>query len=140
MTESRVLANAIRLSGLSVVAGTVWILAGCAGFSTGGAPPSQARAAIDYPHDHRIFFRDEERKHVVTLFDDGRYLFKSGTDSEGVLDSREGRWNWKKAGDHEAVLGLDSDSWKLTFVSPDTAMAVNEAAAGRTYVFQFEPI
>lgn len=122
------------------LAGASWLLVGCAGHNPDAAPPSEARSPIDHPSEHRIFFRDDESKHVVTLSGDGRYLFRSGTDFEGVLASREGWWRWKKAGSHEAVLELDSDLWELTFVSPDTAMAVNRAAAGRTYVFLFEPM
>ncbi len=114
-----------------------WMVA-CSGVNPNGAPPSEARPVIDHPANHHIFFRDEERKHVVSLHPDGSYVFKSGTDLGGVLSTRDGRWSWKKTGTHTAELALDADEWKLTFADPDSAIAVNLAATGRTYAFQFE--
>ena len=76
---------------------------------------------------------------MISLFDDGSYLFKTGDASGLVTDTRNGRWSWKNSGTHGAVLKLDEDEWKLTFVSPDNAMAVNLSAPGRTQIFNFEP-
>ena len=115
-------------------------LSSCSSATPDGAPPSVAKNAIDHPHNQKIFFNDGENRHVITLFDDGSYLFKTGDASGLVTDTRNGSWGWKRAGSHQALLRLDADEWNLTFVSPDNAMAVNQSAPGRTHIFNFEPL
>lgn len=117
-----------------------WLLGACSNVTPDGAPPSVAKNAIDHPAGQKIFFEGDEGRHVVSLFDDGSYLFKTGDSSGLVIATRNGAWGWKRAGSHEARLLLDDDEWTLTFVSPNNAMAVNQAAPGRTYIFNFEPM
>lgn len=112
----------------------------CTSEAPSGAPPSVAKPAIDYPQNQKIFFNDGENRHVISLFDDGSYLFKTGDASGLVTGTRNGMWRWKRSGTHEALLTLDQDQWKLTFVSPDDAIAVNLSAAGRSHIFNFEPL
>ncbi len=56
----------------------------------------------------------------------------------GPVTSREGVWKWRSSGTHKAELILDSDVWILNFVGYESDIAVNTAAAGRTFAFQFE--
>jgi hypothetical protein len=126
--------DAIRAGALGALAG---LLAACGGVAPDAAPPSELRPPIDHPADHRIFFRTEDLKHVVTLYDDGSYLFESGDDLGGVEAKREGRWIWEKKGSHQAELTLDRDVWFLTFAGYDSAFAVNESAPAYTRAFQF---
>ena len=126
---------------LAVVAGLIAVgLSSCSSETPDGAPPSIAKTAIDHPHNQKIFFNDGQNRHVVSLFDDGSYLFKTGDASGLVTNTRNGKWGWKRAGTHQALLQLDGDEWNLTFVSPDNAMAVNQSAPGRSYIFNFEPL
>ena len=46
----------------------------------------------------------------------------------------------RSGGTHEVELSLDAEVWQLTFVSPDSAIAVNQSGPGRTYAFSFEPM
>lgn len=113
-------------------------LGGCTRMGPDGAPPPLTRPVIDDPENIRIFFGDGEYRHVVKLHDDGSFLFESGTDFGGIESRRDGRWTWKKTGSHRAELTLGADVWTLTFVSPDSAAAVNLSAPGKTHAFQFE--
>ena len=122
-----------------VLASLGMMLASCSSADPDGAPPSELKTTIDHPQGHRIFFQDGENRHVVSLHDDGSYLFKSGDQSGVVSSKRDGQWTWKRKGTHAALLKLDEDEWRLTFVGPDSAMAVNLSAQGSTQVFQFEP-
>lgn len=128
-----------ELAGVAaLLAAVVWTAASCTSATPSGAPPSEIRAPIDYPAGQRIFFQTEELRHVVTLREDGSYLFKSGNDYDGVLATRQGRWGWKKTGTRTAELRLDEDVWSLTFVGYESAFAVNQAAEGMSRVFEFE--
>ncbi|MFP6882308.1 MAG: hypothetical protein VCA34_15240 [Roseibacillus sp.] len=122
-----------------VLASLGMMLASCSSANPDGAPHSELKTAIDHPQGHRIFFQDGENRHVISLHDDGSYLFKSGDQSGVVTSKRDGQWTWKRKGTHAALLKLDEDEWRLTFVGPDSAMAVNLSAQGSTQVFQFEP-
>jgi hypothetical protein len=103
-----------------------------------GVPPSLEKKFIDHPAESRIYFRDDEASHVITLLEDGIYEFASG-DPYGLESSaRRGHWSWRSEGSHKAELTLDDNTWILTFASPDSAVAVNTAAPGRTFAFQFE--
>ena len=113
-------------------------LGSCSSYSPDGAPPSQLRPPINYPGGHQIFFRSEEAKHVVTLREDGNYLFETGDRSGRITSRRTGKWVWKKAGSHNAQLTLDTDIWELQFVDHGSAVAVNKSVRGTTHVFQFE--
>lgn len=68
----------------------------------------------------------------------GSYTFESSDPYGGAVSSREGIWKWRRDGTHKAELTLDSNVWILSFVSHDNAIAVNTAASGRTFAFQFE--
>jgi hypothetical protein len=125
---------------LAGLAGAVlaFLLTACSTTGEGGAPPSLARPVIDRPGDTRLMYQTEDSTTIVTLLGDGSYQ-SSTSDSFGApLGSHAGRWSWKKTGSHRAELGLDANTWQLTFVSPDSAIAVNPAAGGRTFAFQFE--
>jgi hypothetical protein len=102
----------------------------------GGAPPSVMTPFIDRPGGSQIHYRDSDTAHVITLNENGTYLFESMGINDGASASRQGGWGWGKLDTHHAELVLDQDKWRLTFVSPDSAMAHNEAGA-RTYAFQF---
>ncbi|NNC89367.1 MAG: hypothetical protein HKN82_12985 [Akkermansiaceae bacterium] len=114
------------------------LAAGCGAVGEGGAPPSLARPFIDHPAKTRISYRTEEAAHLVSLFKDGTYLSESTSVYGEPLGRDAGRWSWKKTGSHGAELRLGSNTWTLTFASPDSALAVNLAASGRTHAFQFE--
>ena len=102
-----------------------------------GVPPSQDKPVVHYPGDTRAYYRDGEASHVITLNDDGTYTFES-SDPYGTATSRSGYWKWRADGSHKAELTLDTNIWILTFASHDSAVAVNTAASGRTFAFQFE--
>lgn len=91
---------------------------------------------IDRPGGSQIHYRDDETAHVITLRENGTYLFESMGINDGMTARREGGWGWGKLGSHQAELVLDQEKWRLTFASPDSAMAFNEAG-GRTFAFQF---
>ena len=116
------------------------ILVGCSSREgEGGAPPSQFRPFAADPVGSRIHFRDQESRHLVTLYPGGRYRFETGNLHTGELvGRRDGVWGWKNQGSHDAELTLDQDVWALKFVSPDSAVAVNQSATGQTFAFQFE--
>ena len=100
---------------------------------------SEFRPFVSDPGGSRIHYRDAESRHLVTLYPDGRYRFESGNLHTGeVLGGRQGYWGWKNLGTHDAELTLDRDEWSLKFVSPDSAVAVNQSASGQTFAFQFE--
>jgi hypothetical protein len=103
----------------------------------GGAPPSLMKPFVDHPGGSRIHYRDAETAHVITLREDGTYQFESMGVYDGTMMSREGDWGWGKLDSHHAELVLDEDKWLLSFVSPDSAMATNEAG-GAAAAFQFE--
>ena len=123
-----------------LAAAAVLLLAGCSGNpGEGGAPPSQFRPFASDPVGSRIHFRDEESRHIVSLFPGGGYRFETGNLHTGELvGRRDGAWSWKNLGTHDAELTLDQDVWALKFVSPDSAVAVNQSASGQTFAFQFE--
>jgi hypothetical protein len=102
----------------------------------GGAPPSLMKPFIDRPGGSQIHYRDADTAHVITLREDGTYRYESMGMHDGMHVTREGGWGWGKLGSHHAELVLDEDKWRLTFVSPDSAMAFNETA-GLTFAFQF---
>ncbi len=122
---------------LGLGAGLTMVLSACNSVNPDGAPPSVMKTAVDHPQGQRIFFQDAQHRYVVSLHDDGSYLIKTGDQSGVVLDKKSGQWSWKRSGTHEAVLGLDANEWRLTFIGPDDAMAVNPAGGG-TKMFHFE--
>lgn len=103
----------------------------------GGAPPSLMKPFVDHPGGSVIRYRDEDTAHIIHLREDGTYRMESMGMHDGMNASREGGWGWGKLGSHHAELVLDQEKWRLSFVSPDSAMAFNEAG-GRTFAFQFE--
>ena len=103
-----------------------------------GVPPSLDKPVVSHPGDTRAFYQDGDSSHSITLLADGTYNFESsGPYGEG-LSSRSGTWRWRSRGTHNAELTLDSDVWTLNFIDPYSALAVNTAASGRTFAFQFE--
>lgn len=102
-----------------------------------GVPPSLDKPIVNYPGDTRAYYRDGESSHLITLNEDGTYTFES-SEPYGSSSSRAGFWKWRRDGTHKAELTLDSNVWILTFASHDSAVAVNTAAPGRTFAFQFE--
>ena len=102
----------------------------------GGAPPSMMKPFVDFPGGAVIRFRDEEMAHTIRLRENGTYF----CDSVGMYGApgtaRDGLWQWSKLSSHHAELMLDQEKYRLSFVSPDSAMAFNEAG-GRTFAFQF---
>lgn len=105
---------------------------------TVGIPPSLDKPVVSHPGDTRAFYQDGDSSHSITLLADGTYNFESsGPYGEG-LSSRSGTWRWRSQGTHNAELTLDSDVWTLSFIDPYSALAVNTAASGRTFDFQFE--
>lgn len=118
----------------------LWALAGCSGRrGEGGAPPSLFKPFVAHPGGSVIYYRDDEARHRITLFEGGRYRFETkGHMGDELLARREGYWKWKSSGKRDVQLTLDHDRWKLKFVSPESAVAVNQAAGGRTFAFHFE--
>lgn len=102
-----------------------------------GAPLSLIRSFIDRPEGSQIQYRDEDTAHVITLHENGTYLFESMGIYDGTVESRNGTWGWKKVGTHHAELTLDKNRWNLTFSSHESALATNEAWPN-TFAFQFQ--
>ena len=126
---------------LMALLAAVWApVAGCSSRpGEGGAPPSLFRPFVADPAESRVYYRDDESRHRITLHAGGRYMFETKSlYGDVVVARREGSWTWKTTGSHDARLNLDRDQWMLKFVSPDTAVAVNQSASGRTFAFHFE--
>jgi len=117
--------------------GMLLALASCA-TQVVGVPPSLDKPIVLYPGDTRAYYRDGESSHVITLMADGTYTFESSDPYGGDVSIREGRWKWSRDGTHNAKLNLDSNVWTLSFIGHENAIAVNSAAPGRTFAFQFE--
>jgi hypothetical protein len=122
---------------LPAILGLALLLPGCSS-EVIGVPPSLDKPIVNYPAESRIYYRDDESSHFITLMEDGLYRFESDNPYDGNLTVREGRWAWRTEGSHKAELRLDNDVWILTFVDHYSAVAVNSAAPGRTFAFQFE--
>lgn len=103
----------------------------------GGAPPSLMKPFVDFPGGSVVRFRDEDTAHILHLRDNGTYRMESMGMYDGMAASREGGWGWGKLGSHHAELTLDEEKWRLSFVSPESAVAYNENG-GKTFAFQFE--
>lgn len=103
-----------------------------------GVPPSLDKPVVSHPGDTRAYYQDDESSHTITLMAGGTYIFESSDMYGGEVASREGTWRWSQKGTHNAELTLDNDVWTLSFISHDNAIAVNTAASGRTFAFQFE--
>jgi hypothetical protein len=124
----------VLLSGLPLAVG-----GGCSSVpEEGGLPPSLERSIVEDPGGSRLWFQDADSRHMITLSPGGSYSFESGNEYGEVTGRRAGRWVWRQTGTHRAELTLDADLWILTFVSPESAAAVNTASGGRTHAFQFE--
>lgn len=120
-----------------VVAGALGLLPSCTSQIV-GVPPSLEKRFVDHPAESRIYYQDGEGSHVITLLEGGVYEFASN-DPYGLEPSvRQGRWSWRSGGTHQAELTLDRNKWVLNFVTPDSAVAANTSAPGRTFAFQFE--
>jgi hypothetical protein len=124
-------------SGAAVfLAGLALGLAGCNSVISDGASPSVLKAAIDHPQDQKIFFTDGHYRQVVTLYDDGSFLRKTGDQSGLVISKEDGQWRWKRSGSHQAHLKLGEEEWNLTFIGPDDAMAVKPGGDSRLFHFE----
>ena len=135
--ERKSFKQALNEALLPALLGLAFLLPGCSS-EVIGVPPSLDKPIVNYPAESRIYYRDDESSHFITLMEDGLYRFESDNPYDGNLTVREGRWGWRTEGSHKAELQLDNDVWILTFVDHYSAVAVNSAAPGRTFAFQFE--